>query len=963
MSINKAKLSLLSISLTSLLFSAANATSDLTQVKSHSDSSDLAQNSVLQATGLSNYKIDSSKYNLYSNSYHANEDLPKITAYLSNWTHYQQGFEPNLDELAKYDTILLSFFGLCGTEIGDPTVIGGVNGLKQSCTKYGLNKYQLSTTDSFADLEKNSFRDIEMPWADVKWLDPNPNGMLGVMQKLHEEKGTRIGISVFGWSLSNIASDAVKPEHRQVFLNSLIEFVQAYSFIGQLDIDWEYPGILGADNNVFDPENDARNYKEFIIELRQALNNIGRTDILIGIASGAPTDKIDAAKLHDLVTAGVDDIHLMTYDFFGQWDTTLNHHTNLYSADDTKWSADKAITYMIDTLNIPAKNIQIGYANYSRNAIATGQVYPSPLKGAFTKNASTAGTFEAASSAINDILANYVNIAPDTNLTGKNGFTLYTDKEANADFLYNDNNHLFVSFDTPRTVYAKSQYALNKGLGGVFNWMGDPDEGLMLNAAREGLDYEVNQQVFDMKNIINSCGVNITSTKECTDLTYIADQGPSLHLSDQQAVFVMNNSYDLTAKLIGADPSQIKSIQWMLVNAKGVDGQLVHINENDKLNTSFNIDVSEEPSEHLVLTFNLSIALKDGSNLSSHLTYTVKVNESIPVITDISHDKQYLYTDIATGKVFSFSVNATDKADNDLSYQWDISSNYAQAVAGTENNKQLLIDTSSLINKPTYDVITQVTVTNKFGHTDAMLATTTVIGDADANNAPSASFSIVSDNLEQGNIIEIQSTSQDELVNELTTDWAVTFEDQPIVVDDSKGVIASFTPQQAGDYQVTLTVTDVFNVKDTVSETISVTKIDTNWDPETVYYTGDTVIYSGVTFTAKWYTKGDVPGRSDVWEEQDDGTSKEWSAYKVYNTGDTVIYNGETFTAKWYAKGDIPGESDVWASQDDGTTKEWSASKVYNTGDAVIYNEETFTAKWWTQGDLPSQSDVWESNK
>lgn len=249
------------------------------------------------STGLSNFKIDHSKTEEYSNSYKANEALPEVTAYLSNWTHYQQGYVPDMEELSKYDTILLSFFGLCGTKVGDPSVTGGVNGLATSCAQFGLSKFELSSTDSYADLEKQ-FPGYGMGWQpDLTWKSPNPNGLLGVMKKLNEEKGTRVGISIFGWSLSNIASDAVKPENRAIFLNSLIDFVRAYPFIGQLDIDWEYPGILGAPENVFDPINDAKNYRDFIAELRVALDKMGREDVVIGIASGAPHDKIDAAKL------------------------------------------------------------------------------------------------------------------------------------------------------------------------------------------------------------------------------------------------------------------------------------------------------------------------------------------------------------------------------------------------------------------------------------------------------------------------------------------------------------------------------------------------------------------------------------------------------------------------------------------------------------------------------------------
>ena len=92
---------------------------------------------------------------------------------------------------------------------------------------------------------------------------------------------------------------------------------------------------------------------------------------------------------------------------------------------------------------------------------------------------------------------------------------------ATADFLYSKEHQLFLSLDTPRTVYMKAQYAKAHHLGGLFSWMADYDTGYLLNAAREGAGYQVVDQNVDMSNIINSCGVNITDKGECEALTHL----------------------------------------------------------------------------------------------------------------------------------------------------------------------------------------------------------------------------------------------------------------------------------------------------------------------------------------------------------------------------------------------------------------------------------------------------------
>ncbi|WP_261928165.1 hypothetical protein, partial [Vibrio aestuarianus] len=90
--------------------------------------------------------------------------------------------------------------------------------------------------------------------------------------------------------------------------------------------------------------------------------------------------------------------------------------------------------------------------------------------------------------------------------------------------------------------------------------------------------------------------------------------------------------------------------------------------------TAFTVNVSEEPAAHVAITFALNVELKDGTKLSDKLNYTLKVNESVPVIADITHSAQYVY---GSGEAFSFVANASDKADDQLGYEWTVESQYA----------------------------------------------------------------------------------------------------------------------------------------------------------------------------------------------------------------------------------------------------------------------------------------------
>ncbi|MDR1568568.1 MAG: DUF5011 domain-containing protein [Streptococcaceae bacterium] len=129
-------------------------------------------------------------------------------------------------------------------------------------------------------------------------------------------------------------------------------------------------------------------------------------------------------------------------------------------------------------------------------------------------------------------------------------------------------------------------------------------------------------------------------------------------------------------------------------------------------------------------------------------------------------------------------------------------------------------------------------------------------------------------------------------------------------------VTSNVDTTKVGSYEVTYSVVSVSGkAVATKTRQVSVKEFTGNeWNADTIYLGGDTVIYNGVEYTAKWWTKGDVPGESDVWSEVSyhSTTAQEYSASRSYQVGDTVIYNGVEYTAKWWTQGDIPGISDIW---------------------------------------------------
>jgi chitinase len=100
----------------------------------------------------------------------------------------------------------------------------------------------------------------------------------------------KVLVSVGGWTWSGNFSDlALTKQSRKAFIESAVQFIERYRLDG-LDIDWEYPGMIG-NNNRFRRE-DKRNYTSLLKELRKRFDREERKlhkHLLTSVATGAST--------------------------------------------------------------------------------------------------------------------------------------------------------------------------------------------------------------------------------------------------------------------------------------------------------------------------------------------------------------------------------------------------------------------------------------------------------------------------------------------------------------------------------------------------------------------------------------------------------------------------------------------------------------------------------------------------
>ncbi|MFY8299888.1 lytic polysaccharide monooxygenase [Pseudoalteromonas sp. SS15] len=87
-----------------------------------------------------------------------------------------------------------------------------------------------------------------------------------------------------------------------------------------------------------------------------------------------------------------------------------------------------------------------------------------------------------------------------------------------------------------------------------------------------------------------------------------------------------------------------------------------------------------------------------------------------------------------------------------------------------------------------------------------------------------------------------------------------------------------------------------------------------------------------------------------------------WDANKVYTAGNTAVYKGKTYRAKWWVRGQAPDSSQAWELVQSGgdDTNSYNSNKAYQGGAIVTFEGQRYQARWWTRGQTPGQSSVWK---
>ncbi|UZR97403.1 glycoside hydrolase family 18 protein [Chondrinema litorale] len=304
----------------------------------------------------------------------------------------------------------------------------------------------------------------------------------------------KVMIACGGWGADGFSDMASTPENQKKFISSVYDFVQEYKLDG-LDIDWEYPAIPAANTEARDE--DKQNFTQLMKGLRAVLDSTGRPQTLTFASAGWKRYYDNIEMLEVLKYANY--MNIMTYDQVNGNSIYTGHHTplgnvkredivgtpfqnhldSLFEAgrmkDPNPRSSEKIVDFLIKEGANP-KQLVIGSAFYGR-----------AWKGVPPENN---GLYQL-SSGIHIGWSAYHHIRkefePDSN------YVRYWDEKAKAPYLYNATDSIMVSYDDTVSVRLKTEYTIEKGLGGIMFWeLGNDtkEEGTLLHSIYEAATKE-----------------------------------------------------------------------------------------------------------------------------------------------------------------------------------------------------------------------------------------------------------------------------------------------------------------------------------------------------------------------------------------------------------------------------------------------------------------------------------------
>lgn len=271
-------------------------------------------------------------------------------------------------------------------------------------------------------------------------LDYGANFLYPELIEAAHAAGRKVLVSVGGGgggkAVEGFPPVSASPALRKKFIANLIDFCRGHGYDG-IDFDWEYP------KNTTERDNHAI----LVSELRDEVNKLD-PPLLITMAIGA---RIGSERTfdHAVLREKLDWFNVMTYDFHGMWGNRAGHNSPIYSVAPRGTSIPQgchsAISFLREDMGIPAEKLLLGLPFY-------GFV----LEASDIRGPSDGGR--------------YINYSEVMLKYASGGWTYHWDEVSLVPWMSADSRGQMITFDNPRSIALKCDFARVNGLRGVMIW-------------------------------------------------------------------------------------------------------------------------------------------------------------------------------------------------------------------------------------------------------------------------------------------------------------------------------------------------------------------------------------------------------------------------------------------------------------------------------------------------------------
>ncbi|MCD9494343.1 glycoside hydrolase [Photobacterium carnosum] len=253
-----------------------------------------------------------------------------------------------------------------------------------------------------------------------------------------------------------------------------------------------------------------------------------------------------------------------------------------------------------------------------------------------------------------------------------------------------------------------------------------------------------------------------------------------------------------------------------------------------------------------------------------------------------------------------------------LTYQWQQTAGNKVAIVNADTAKAE-IDVTATESDQEYTFVLTVTDIEGLTATDSIVIAHTP---QQENHAPVVTLDRLY-KVKSGETLNITAQATDADNDALIFDWTIPT-DLAVIGSHNAETITLKAPQLEQDttYEIVVSVTDgeldaQANSVITVAKKVGGDVVDPEegqypaWNKATIYTT-ETVSHNGLVYQSNWWNQASEPTPSnETWKLISD-VQLGWDTNIAYSGGDITTHLNASWEAKWWTKGDEPGKADVW---------------------------------------------------